>query len=100
MKQRFTIIGAAHLDALVEGFDEGQLRLGSVPAERIRLGYGGDAIGHLMSWLGPSKNMAVNNVWAIPSDIIGPLLAIALLAAYRTLARTQSPTSAATPATA
>ena len=44
MKQRFTIIGAAHLDALVEGFDEGQLRLGSVPAERIRLGYGGDAL--------------------------------------------------------
>ncbi len=44
MKQRFTIIGAAHLDALVEGFDESQLRLGSVPVERIRLGYGGDAL--------------------------------------------------------
>ena len=44
MKQRFTIIGAAHLDALVEGFDESQLRQGSVPAERIRLGYGGDAL--------------------------------------------------------
>ena len=44
MKRHFTIIGAAHLDALVEGFDESQLRLGSVPVERIRLGYGGDAL--------------------------------------------------------
>ena len=44
MKNRFSIIGAAHLDALVEGFDESQLRLGSVPVEQIRLGYGGDAL--------------------------------------------------------
>ena len=44
MKKRFSIIGAAHLDALVEGFDESQLRLGSVPVEQIRLGYGGDAL--------------------------------------------------------
>lgn len=44
MKQQFSIIGAAHLDALVEGFDESQLRLGSVPVEQIRLGYGGDAL--------------------------------------------------------
>ena len=42
--KRFSIIGAAHLDALVEGIDESALRLGSAPAERIRLGFGGDAL--------------------------------------------------------
>ena len=41
---RFSIIGAAHLDALVEGVDESALHLGSSPAERIRLGFGGDAL--------------------------------------------------------
>ena len=41
---RFSIIGAAHLDALVEGIDENALHLGSAPAERIRLGFGGDAL--------------------------------------------------------
>lgn len=41
---RFSIIGAAHLDALVEGVEEGALRAGSTPAERIRLGFGGDAL--------------------------------------------------------
>ena len=41
---RFSIIGAAHLDALVEGVEAGQLRQGSTPAERIRLGFGGDAL--------------------------------------------------------
>lgn len=41
---RFSIIGAAHLDALVEGVEEGGLRAGSTPAERIRLGFGGDAL--------------------------------------------------------
>jgi len=68
----------------------------------LTLGYGGDAIGHFMSWLGPSKNDAVNNVWAIPSDIMGPLLAIVLLVAYRKLAPTK-PLAAevtASPATA
>ena len=44
MNNRFSIIGAAHLDALVEGIDEDKLRLGSAPAEQIRLGYGGDAL--------------------------------------------------------
>ncbi len=44
MNHRFSIIGAAHLDALVEGFDENQLRQGSAPAQQIRLGYGGDAL--------------------------------------------------------
>ena len=41
---RFSIIGAAHLDALVEGIEPGELRQGSTPAERIRLGFGGDAL--------------------------------------------------------
>lgn len=41
---QFSIIGAAHLDALVEGMDETLLRAGSSPAERIRLGFGGDAL--------------------------------------------------------
>lgn len=41
---RFSIIGAAHLDALVEGVDGTALHLGSTPAERIRLGFGGDAL--------------------------------------------------------
>lgn len=41
--QHFSIIGAAHLDALVEGVDESALRGGSSTAEQIRLGFGGDA---------------------------------------------------------
>lgn len=41
---RVSIIGAAHLDALVEGMDEAMLRAGSSPAQRIRLGFGGDAL--------------------------------------------------------
>lgn len=40
----FSVIGAAHLDALVEGVDESALQAGSTPAERIRLGFGGDAL--------------------------------------------------------
>ena len=63
----------------------------------LTLGYGGDAIGHFMSWLGPSKNDAVNNVWAIPSDIMGPLVAIILLVIYRKLGRTSAPASAPAP---
>ena len=44
--------------------------------------YLGDAIGHIMQ-LTVHDNTAPNNVWAIPSDIFGPLLAIGLLIAYR-----------------
>lgn len=40
----FSIIGAAHLDALVEGVEETALHTGSSPAESIRLGFGGDAL--------------------------------------------------------
>ena len=44
MSNRFSIIGAAHLDALVEGIEESALRQGSAPADQIRLGFGGDAL--------------------------------------------------------
>jgi hypothetical protein len=33
-------------------------------------------------------NTAPNNVWAIPSDILGPLLAVMLLVAYRRMSWT------------
>ncbi len=44
--------------------------------------YWGDAIGHIMQYT-VHDNTAPDNVWAIPSDIIGPLLAVVLLIAYR-----------------
>lgn len=44
--------------------------------------FGGDAIGHLVQWI-KHDNTAPDNVWAIPSDIAQPLLAILLLVAYR-----------------
>ncbi len=47
----------------------------------VAISFFGDAIGHIMEWSG--GNDAVNNVWAIPSDILQPLLGIALLLAYR-----------------
>ena len=43
MKQ-FSVIGAAHLDALAAGVEETALHAGSSPAESIRLGFGGDAL--------------------------------------------------------
>lgn len=47
----------------------------------VAISYWGDAIGHIMQW--SDGNDAVNNVWAIPSDILQPLLGILLLLAYR-----------------
>ena len=44
--------------------------------------YLGDAIGHIMQYT-VHDNTAPNNVWAIPSDILGPVLAIVLLIIYR-----------------
>jgi hypothetical protein len=44
--------------------------------------YGGDAIGHVMQWTA-NDNTAPDNVWAIPSDVLQPLLAIVLLWTYR-----------------
>ena len=50
--------------------------------ELARSCYWGDAIGHIMQYT-VHDNTAPDNVWAIPSDIIGPLLAVVLLIAYR-----------------
>ena len=44
--------------------------------------YGGDAIGHIMQ-LTAHNNTAPSNVWAIPSDIAQPVIAIVVLLAYR-----------------
>ncbi len=44
--------------------------------------YLGDAVGHIMQY-SVHNNTAPDNVWAIPSDILGPVLAIVLLIAYR-----------------
>jgi len=52
----------------------------------LAIGYGGDAIGHIMEYVA-HDNAAGSNVWAIPSDIIQPLLAIVLLIAYRRQSR-------------
>lgn len=48
----------------------------------LAISYWGDAIGHVMQYVGDG-NDAPNNVWAIPSDIAQPLLAIVLLVLYR-----------------
>lgn len=54
--------------------------------------YGGDAIGHIMQYV-EHDNTEPNNVWAIPSDILQPVLAVVLFAAYRRRERT-APTPA------
>ena len=48
----------------------------------LAISYGGDAIGHIMQYVGDG-NDAPDNTWAIPSDILQPLLAIVLLVMYR-----------------
>ena len=48
----------------------------------LAISYGGDAIGHIMQYYGDG-NVAPENTWAIPSDILQPALAIVLLALYR-----------------
>ncbi|MFM8239062.1 MAG: DUF6790 family protein [Actinomycetota bacterium] len=48
----------------------------------LAISYGGDAIGHVMQYFGDG-NDAPANTWAIPSDILQPLLAIVLLVLYR-----------------
>lgn len=57
--------------------------------------YGGDAIGHVMQWTA-NDNTAPDNVWAIPSDVLQPLLAAGLLWAHR---RHTNPAPVATSAT-
>jgi uncharacterized protein DUF6790 len=58
--------------------------------------YWGDAAGHLMEWIA-HDNTAPSNVGAIPSDILQPLVALALLTAYRRTQPTDAP-AARTPA--
>lgn len=48
----------------------------------LSVSYLGDATGHIKQYLGEA-NAAPDNLWAIPGDLLGPLLAIALLVAYR-----------------
>lgn len=57
--RRFSIIGAAHLDALAEGIDEFSVRGGSHAAGRVRLGFGGDALNEavVLSRLGGSVDL-------------------------------------------
>lgn len=47
----------------------------------VAVSFGGDAIGHVMEWT--DGNTAVNNVWAIPSDVVQALAGVVLLIAYR-----------------
>jgi hypothetical protein len=62
----------------------------------LAVSYWGDAIGHIMQ-LVEHDNHEVNNVWAIPSDILGPLAAALLLVYVRRLASaaTRRPTQPA-----
>lgn len=55
--------------------------------------YIGDFSGHVMEWVA-HNNDAPNNIYAIPSDVIQPVVAVVMLIAYR---RTRAP--AAVPAT-
>ena len=48
----------------------------------LTIQYGGDAIGHIMEYTA-HNNTAPSNVWAIPSDIAQPVIAVILLIVYR-----------------
>lgn len=48
----------------------------------LAVSYWGDTIGHVMQYVA-HDNTAPDNVWAIPSDVAQPLLAIVLLVLYR-----------------
>jgi hypothetical protein len=63
----------------------------------LAIAYGGDAIGHIVQWV-KHDNTEPDNVWAIPSDIVGPLLAVVLLVWYRRLSPTDRTAGAAQPA--
>lgn len=54
----------------------------------LAISYWGDAIGHVMQYVA-HDNTAPDNVWAIPSDILQPLINICLLVAYRSLSKGQ-----------
>ncbi|MDO8731401.1 MAG: hypothetical protein Q7L55_02355 [Actinomycetota bacterium] len=55
----------------------------------LTIQYGGDAIGHIMEYVA-HDNTAPSNVWAIPSDILQPLIAIILLVIYRAGAKNET----------
>ena len=48
----------------------------------LTIQYGGDAIGHVMEYVA-HNNTAPDNVWAIPSDFLQPIIAITLFLLYR-----------------
>ncbi len=47
----------------------------------VAVSFGGDAIGHIMQW--NDGNLAVNNVWAIPSDLVQAAAGVILWLLYR-----------------
>ena len=49
----------------------------------------GDAIGHVMQWV-EHDNTDPDNIWAIPSDVIGPAISAGLLVWYRRLQATSA----------
>lgn len=63
----------------------------------LAIQFGGDAIGHVMQWVA-NDNSAPDNVWAIPSDIVQPLVAIGLLVAYRRHGRGATTSETGSPA--
>ncbi len=48
----------------------------------LTIQYGGDGIGHIMEYVA-HDNTASSNVYAIPSDILQPIIAIIVLVIYR-----------------
>ncbi len=52
----------------------------------LAVSYWGDAIGHVMQY-SAHGNVAPDNYWAIPSDVLQPLLVVGLAVAYRRLSR-------------
>ena len=61
----------------------------------LAISFGGDAIGHIIQWAKHS-NTEPDNVWAIPSDILGPLVAALLLVYVRRVGAGSKTTRAAT----
>ena len=62
-----------------KSFRDGWLTAGVVV---LTIQYGGDAIGHIMEYVA-HNNTAPSNVWAIPSDIAQPIIAVVVLIIYR-----------------
>ena len=62
----------------------------------LTIQYGGDAVGHVMQYVA-HNNTAPDNVWAIPSDFLQPIIAIILLIAYRQTATSRQAQQPSTP---